>query len=89
MPIKMHDGSKVMLRKIDEEYDPTSRAISFKYLRERYNAGEIITGLLYINDSRKEMHELMNNIDTPLSQLPLETLHPGKKELHKLLQRYR
>lgn len=89
MPIKMHDGSKVMLRKIDEEYDPTSRAISFKYLRERYNAGEIITGLLYINDLRKEMHELMNNIDTPLSQLPLETLHPGKKELRKLLQRYR
>jgi 2-oxoglutarate ferredoxin oxidoreductase subunit beta len=89
MPIKMHDGSKVMLRKLDDEYDPTSRAISFKYLREHYNAGEIVTGLLYINDSRKEMHELMGNVETPLSQLALDTLQPGKEELHKLLQRYR
>jgi len=89
MPIKMHDGSKIMLRKLDDEYDPTSRAISFKYLREHYNAGEIVTGLLYINDSRKEMHELMGNVETPLSQLALDTLQPGKEELHKLLQRYR
>jgi 2-oxoglutarate ferredoxin oxidoreductase subunit beta len=89
MPIKMHDGSKVMLRKLDDEYDSTSRAISFKYLRQHYNIGEIVTGLLYIDDSRKEMHELMSNVETPLSQLALDTLHPGKEELHKLLQRYR
>ncbi len=89
MPIKMHDGSKVMLRKIDEEYDPTSRAVSFKFLRQRYNAGEVVTGLLYIDDSRQEMHELMGNCETPLAQLPLDTLHPGEDELHKLLQRYR
>ena len=89
MPIKMHDGSKVLLRKLDEEYDPTSRAVSFKYLRERYNAGEIVTGLLYIDDSRQEMHELMGNVDTAMRDLPLEGLNPGNEELHKLLQRYR
>ena len=89
MPIKMHDGTKVMLRKLDDEYDPTSRAVSFQYLRQHYNAGEVVTGLLYIDDSRKEMHELMGNVETPLSQLALDTLHPGKEELHKLLDRYR
>ena len=71
------------------DYDPTSRAKSFKYLRERFNAGEIVTGLLYVNDSRKEMHDLMGNVDTPLAHLPLETLHPGDKELKKILGRYR
>ena len=89
MPIKMHDGSKILFRKVDEEYDPTSRAVSFKFLRERFNAGEIVTGLLYINDSRKEMHELMGNVETPLSQLPLDTLHPGSEELKNILNRYR
>ena len=89
MPVELHDGSKIVLRKIDNEYDPTSRAATFGYLRERFNAGEIVTGLLYIDDSRKEKHDLMGNIDTPLSQYPLEKLHPGGDELKKILSRYR
>jgi len=89
MPVELHDGSKIVLRKIDSEYDPTSRATAFKYLRERFNAGEITTGLLYIDDSRREMHDLMGNIDTPLSEVPLDTLHPGQDELEKILSRYR
>ena len=89
MTVEMHDGSKIVLRKVDEEYDPTSRAAAFKYLRGRFNAGEITTGLLYIDDSRKEMHDLMGNIDTPLSEVPLDTLHPGQDELKKILSRYR
>jgi len=89
MPVELHDGSKIVLRKIDSEYDPTSRATAFKYLRERFNAGEITTGLLYIDDSRREMHDLMGNIDTPLSEVPLDKLHPGQDELEKILSRYR
>jgi len=89
MPIEMHDGSKIVLRKIANDYDPTSRAASFKYLREHFNAGEITTGLLYFDDSRKEMHDLMGNIDTPLAQYPLDKLIPGKDELKKILSRYR
>jgi len=89
MPIELHGGSKIILRKIDSDYDPTSRAASFKYLRERFNAGEITTGLLYIDESRREMHELMGNVETPLSQLPLDTLNPGSEELKKILSGYR
>jgi 2-oxoglutarate ferredoxin oxidoreductase subunit beta len=89
MPIELHGGSKIVLRKIDSDYDPTSRAASFKYLRERFNAGEITTGLLYIDESRQEMHELMGNVETPLSQLPLDTLNPGSEELKKILSGYR
>ena len=89
MPIELHDGSKIVLRKVDGNYDPTSRAKSFKFLRDHFNAGEIITGLLYINEEREEMHDLMGNIDTPLSEYPLEKLRPGKKELKKILARYR
>ena len=89
MPIKLHDGSTIILRKIDKEYDLTSRAVAFKYLRERFNAGEITTGLLYLKESRAEMHELLGNVDTPLSQLPLDGLIPGGDELKKLQERYR
>lgn len=89
MPIEMHDGSTIVLRKVDKDYDLTSRASAFKYLRERFNAGEITTGLLYLDESRAEMHELMGNVDTPMVHLPLDDLHPGKEELKKLQDRYR
>ena len=89
MPVELHDGSKIVLRKLDSDYDPTSRAKSFKYLRERFNAGEIITGLLYIDDSRKEMHDLMGNVDEPLAAVPMKTLVPKKGELEKLMKQYR
>jgi 2-oxoglutarate ferredoxin oxidoreductase subunit beta len=89
MPVELHDGSKIVLRKVDQKYDPTSRAISFKYLRDSFNAGEITTGLLYIDETRKEMHEWMGNTQTPLCQLSLDSLHPGQDELKKILDRYR
>ncbi len=89
MPVELHDGSRIVLRKIDDGYDPTSRAVAFKYLRERFNAGEITTGLLYVNESRAEMHDLMNNVDTPLVQLPLKSLIPGSDALRKINARYK
>ncbi len=89
MPVELHDGSKIVLRKVDKEYDPTSRAAAFSYLRQRFNAGEITTGLLYIDSLRKEMHEVMGSTSTPLCQLPLASLHPGAAELKKIINRYR
>lgn len=89
MPIVMHDGSTIVLRKVAEDYDLSNRAHAFKYLRDHFEAGEICTGLLYLDESRAEMHELMGNIDTPLSQLALDDLRPGGNELKKLQGRYR
>jgi 2-oxoglutarate ferredoxin oxidoreductase subunit beta len=89
MPIKLRGHDTIVLRKLDRNYDPTSRADAFKYLRDRFNAGEITTGLLYVNEERAEMHELMGNVDTPLARLPYEGLHPGNAELKKIQRRYR
>ncbi len=89
MPVHLHGGDTIVLRKIDRDYDPTSRADAFKYLRDRFNAGEITTGLLYVNDERVEMHDLMGNTDTPLAQLDYEILQPGNAELQKIQGRYR
>lgn len=88
LPVSLHDGSRILLRKIDEAYDPTSRAEAFRYLREHFNAGEIVTGLLYIDEHRKEMHDVMNVTETPLAALPLESLHPGAAELDRILKSY-
>jgi 2-oxoglutarate/2-oxoacid ferredoxin oxidoreductase subunit beta len=88
MPVELHDGSRIVLRKVDNKYDPTSRAKAFQYLRDRFNAGEITTGLLYIDENRKEMHDVMNTVETPLSHLALDRLQPGAAELRKILKAY-
>ncbi|MBT5890858.1 MAG: 2-oxoacid:ferredoxin oxidoreductase subunit beta [Chromatiales bacterium] len=89
MPIELHDGSKIVLRKVDGAYDPTDKAAAAIYLRERQSAGEITTGLLYINEAQPEMHDLAGSSDIPLNQIPYERLNPGSDMLKKIQSRMR
>ena len=89
MPVELHDGSKIVFRKLDNEYDPTSRAAAFSFLRDSVNAGEIITGLLYIDEETGDMHNLSGSVDRPLAKIPYDELNPGNEALSKLMDRYR
>ena len=89
MPIKLHDGSKIVFRRVNRDYDPTSRAAAFSFLRDSVNAGEIMTGLLYIDEETGDMHDLSGSVDQPLSQIPYQDLNPGKDKLANLMDRYR
>ena len=89
MPIELHDGSRIVFRKVDRDYDPTSRAAAFSFLRDSVRAGEIITGLLYIDQEAEDMHELSGSVDTPLARIPYAELNPGKDTLAKVMDRYR
>jgi 2-oxoglutarate ferredoxin oxidoreductase subunit beta len=79
----------VRLRKLAEDYDPTDRDRSYAYIRERQNHGEIVTGLLYLSGDSNDLHEQINTVATPLTQLPYESLCPGSAELEKLQRRFR
>ena len=89
MPIKLHDGSKIVFRRVNRDYDPTSRAAAFSFLRDSINAGEIMTGLLYIDEEAGDMHDLSGSVAQPLSQIPYQELNPGKDKLANLMDRYR
>lgn len=89
MPIVLHDGSQIVLRKVDAEYDPTDRAKVYSYLEHCQVAGEIVTGLLYFDETRPEMHELTNVSDTPLTAIAFDELCPGRATLQKLQEVYR
>ena len=89
MPVKLHDGSRIVFRRVDKDYDPTSRAAAFSYLRRSVNAGEIITGLLYIDEETGDMHDLSGSVDAPLAKIPYEELNPGAETLAELMDHYR
>ncbi len=89
MPVELHDGSLIVLRKVDGDFDPTSRASAYSFVRERANAGEILTGLLYIDESEGDMHEVAGTTTTPLADLSYETLNPGRKRLADIMRGFR
>src|SRR5687768_10283815 len=76
VPVTMHDGSRIVLRKIDPDYDPTHRGKAFNYLRDKLRAGEYVTGLIYIDERAQEFHEVNGTTSTPLNQLPYSQLTP-------------
>jgi 2-oxoglutarate ferredoxin oxidoreductase subunit beta len=87
--VMLHDGSWVRLRKIAEDFDPTNRDTTYAYIRERQQAGEIATGLLYLSPDSADMHEQSNTVATPLVHVPYSELCPGSAELEKLQKRFR
>jgi 2-oxoglutarate ferredoxin oxidoreductase subunit beta len=89
LPVVMHDGSRIVLRKLEHAYDPTNRIAAAAQIQERMKAGEYLTGLLYVEESESEFHDINATPDAPLNSLSYEALSPGSKGLDKVLARYR
>lgn len=89
MPVTLHDGSRVVLRKLDESYDPTNRGKAMEFIRAKLRDGEHVTGLIYINEQSVDMHEMNHTAKTALNVIPHEKLNPGAKGLEKIMSRYR
>ena len=87
--VDLHDGGRVILRKTDESYSPQSRGDSVKNIRTASEEGELLTGLLYIDESQQDFTDTENMIDQPLNSIDHKTLCPGKKALKNLLDSYR
>jgi 2-oxoglutarate ferredoxin oxidoreductase subunit beta len=82
--VPQHDGSIIRLRKLAASYDPTDRIAAMHHLQERAAAGEVVTGLLYIDPNAVDMHEHIKTVDTPLNQLGVAELCPGGVALERI-----
>jgi 2-oxoglutarate ferredoxin oxidoreductase subunit beta len=87
--VQMHDGSSVAFRKLEADYDPTDREKAYARVREAQEKGEVVTGLLYIDEKAPDMHAINDTVDTPLTELPYEKLCPGSAALDALMEDYR
>jgi 2-oxoglutarate/2-oxoacid ferredoxin oxidoreductase subunit beta len=89
MPIELHDGSRVLLRKVNKDYNPTNRGTAIEYVRTHHRKGEIVTGLLYVDQLEADMHGVYHTTQTPLNEVPFGSLCPGVSALAALQDRYR
>jgi 2-oxoglutarate ferredoxin oxidoreductase subunit beta len=51
--------------------------------------GEIVTGLLFVDETRPDMQEVQNLPAQPLNAVPYATLNPGQKVLDSIQDRFR
>ena len=82
--VPQHDGSLIRLRKLAADYDPTDRINVMNYLQQRAAAGEVVTGLLYIDPKAEDLHRHLNTVEAPLNQLGTRELCPGAVALERL-----
>ena len=87
--VTMHDGSSLCFRTVPSDYDPTNRAQVMDYLLARQSNGEIVTGLLFVDESVPDLHELNATSDIPFSRMPFERLCPGSAELERIQEEFR
>ncbi len=83
--VKMHDGSKIILKKLGPDHDPTNKYRAMELLERAHQEKHFLTGLLYVNEERATLPELVKVTDTPLVHLPQEKLRPGREALAKVM----
>jgi 2-oxoglutarate ferredoxin oxidoreductase subunit beta len=87
--VTLHDGSHIYLKKLETDYDPTDKLQAVRTLHETAARGEYATGLLYIDPARKDFCSLLNLVDQPLAQLPLERVRPPQAVLDEIMEQHR
>lgn len=87
--VTMHDGSVLHFKSVPENYDPTDRQRVISYLLGQQQRGEIVTGLLFIDESTPDLHEANRTAAVPLVRLPFESLCPGAAALNELQNQFR
>ncbi|MDE2184633.1 MAG: 2-oxoacid:ferredoxin oxidoreductase subunit beta [Alphaproteobacteria bacterium] len=87
--VRQHDGSYLKLAKLNAQYDPTNRNAALAYLQERMKAGEIVTGLLFVDETAADLHGHLNTVEAPLNTLGEADLCPGAEMLESINDEYR
>jgi 2-oxoglutarate/2-oxoacid ferredoxin oxidoreductase subunit beta len=82
--VTMHDGSRVILKKLEHSYDPTNRSEAMRALEEANAKQWLLTGLIFINQNQRPLREIYNVTDTPLNRLPESRLRPKPETIQQV-----
>jgi 2-oxoglutarate ferredoxin oxidoreductase subunit beta len=87
--VTLHDGSRLTLRKLEADYDPSSRMEALRVLDDAARSGEVVTGLLYVDTQRPDFLQSLNLHDTPLALLPEAKVRPPESALAEIMEELR
>ena len=87
--VTMHDGSRLQLHKIEEDYDPTDRVRAITRLHEARQKNEVLTGVFYVNPTAPTFMDVLNVTEEPLTTLPESVVRPGREVLEAVMKELR
>jgi 2-oxoglutarate/2-oxoacid ferredoxin oxidoreductase subunit beta len=79
--VEQHDGTTLALRKLDAEYDVHDRLAAMSFIAQHASRGQIVTGLLYMEQDASDLHGHLNTVAAPLNSLGEKELCPGSATL--------
>lgn len=82
--VVMHDGSVVVLKKLEQVYDPTDRWQALEMLEEAERHNWLITGLIYVSPEQPSLYDYMDLVDQPLNRIKSDDLRPSPDTLEKI-----
>lgn len=82
--LTMHDGTSIHLHKLAKDWDPMERFSAINAMQRARAKGEILTGLLYMDQDSKDLHDLIGTTERPLNSMGNGELCPGSDALAKL-----
>jgi len=84
--VDMHDGSKLRLKALRADYDPTDRRKAVDLLMDAREKQEFLTGLIYINEQTPDFLTQLHMVDEPLATLPESKTRPPKSALDAIMK---
>ena len=77
------------MRKLATNYDPHDRVAALAYVQRKQAEGEVVTGLLYLDQEASDCHAILETVDTPLNALTEADLCPGNAALKSINASFR
>jgi 2-oxoglutarate ferredoxin oxidoreductase subunit beta len=87
--VRMHDGSLLRLRKLEEGYEPTDRVRAVGRLMEAGRKGEVLTGVLLVDTAAPSLVDALSMVDAPLATLGEEEVRPTRAVLDQIVESLR
>lgn len=87
--VELHDGSRILLKKLGREYDPTNRLAAIELLNRPQKPGEVLTGILYVDTKSPTLIDRLQMVDEPLASLPESRTRPSREALEKMIEELR
>jgi 2-oxoglutarate ferredoxin oxidoreductase subunit beta len=87
--VQMHDGSRLLLKKLARDYDPTDRMLAIRTLAESDANSEVLTGILYHDRESLTLTSTLNLTEEPLATLPPEAVRPSRAALEEAMEELR
>ncbi|MEX1071889.1 MAG: 2-oxoacid:ferredoxin oxidoreductase subunit beta, partial [Anaerolineales bacterium] len=82
--VEMHDGAKIVLKKLERDYDPTKRSEAMRLIEESQTEVVLLTGLIYVDEKRPSLTDIYKlPVGRPLNRMTEKEIRPAESLIEK------